>query len=225
MKTDKLKRIFKALIPMVVLFGILVWPASEYNKSNAQIPMTDAAANASLGQVNMNLISGNLVSNEMAGVQSDMAAVQSETAAMTEAMKNKQEAMEKADKVVGYVQDIKALKQVTQSFASLICTYQQLSGMLNKNGSLQICHINAHYSLAIIDIQGAVDLVKLVVKGGLKMDQGIRISNLKQAIDLLNRGHAKMMTLSSAMSTSQSKANNRARYVKSLQSTSAIYKY
>lgn len=232
MKTSKAKRIIKATIPFVVLFGLLVWPIAEYNKSTAQIPVTDVAASGSLSSINMNLAKQGMTSSEiaatqmdMAGVQSEMSSVQSQMSSMTKAMKEKQEAMEKADKMVSYVEDLKTLKQVSQSFASLLCTYQSLNLMLQKNGSLSICHVNAHYSLAIIDIQGAVDLVKLVMKGGLKMDQGVRISNLKQAIDLLGRGHSKMMTLSHSMNVSNVRKQNNANYWAAQRNTLGIYKY
>jgi hypothetical protein len=205
-----MKKYIKAFLPLTILmFLFTIWPAAENHDSMAQAGAQltyDAAAHTSLIQSNITLTT-------MQGIQAQM----QDQAKMIEEIKSK----------VGFIKDAKAVYDMARLMEELICSYQTLSNSLNKNhqAMFQFCNFKAQYSIGMLNIQAATDILSMIIQAGLKMDQGLRIQNLKNAIELFGKGNEQILQLNSTLLMSNARQKNSKAFASSMDATMSIYKY
>jgi len=90
---------------------------------------------------------------------------------------------------------------------------------------LQFCHINAHYQIAFLNLRAAMNVVDLIINGGLRMDQGLRVANVKNAVDLFTIANQKLMTLTRTMQTVGFRQQNQSYYSNNMYASTSIYRY
>lgn len=201
-----MKKYIKAFLPTAILMiAFMTWPIVEKNPSYSQLMVEDAGTAGAVSTGN--------------GIQSGMSYTLIE-------MQEQQKMMEKIEKMVGYVKDAKMVVDLARLMADLICTTRQLQLMLKTHsGLMNYCYISAHYKFAMLDMQAAMDIMRMVMQGGLKMDQGVRIQNLGDATKFFKSAHEKIMKLYQALHVSQQRSSMQQAYNSSMYSTMAIYRF
>jgi len=209
-------KMLRVFILTVVVFTLLVNVKS--NRVNAQIPTTDVALGAEIGTTNLLTSIGN-------ATQEDIAITTDEMSGTITSMKEQQTVIETLQKATGYIAEAESLIMLGRLIGQLVCTFESLNLMMKKNGMLQFCHINAHYQIAFLNLRAAMNVVDLIINGGLRMDQGLRVANVKNAVDLFTIANQKLMTLTRTMQTVGFRQQNQSYYSNNMYASTSIYRY
>jgi hypothetical protein len=156
---------------IAVILGIVV-------NVNAQQVVTDPGANTQL-----------TVANEQLQVMN----------ATTISLEQMQKEIQQAQKKAQFMRDLKSMQQLLRLIQNLVCTYHNLSFLIQLTGSMNYCNFNFQYNIAMLQLNAAIDLTYTVIRDGLSMDQSGRTANFKNAIDLFYSANQKFTSLSRAM--------------------------
>lgn len=201
-----MKKYLKAFFPLFsLMFLFTVWPAAEGEKVHAQAEIVHDPTNYA------GLVQQSSILTSMMDMQDKMA--------------RQAETIEKIKDVTGFIKDAKTVYDMAKMMADLICTYKNIQLTQDKRGMLELCHFRAQYQIGMLNIQAATDVLSLIIDGGLKMDQGLRVQNLKNAIDLFTQGHSQVMKVNSQLKFASVREKNQQMYESSMMATMAIYRY
>ena len=209
-------KMIKTFIAIAIIM-LLVANSDSYNLK-AQIPVTDVAGGAISTAANVLQATNNATA-------ADIAATEMEAAATINSMKIQGEVIEKIQKATEYITAANSIIQLGKMIANMICTLEGLNLLLKKNGMLGVCHFQAHYQLALLDLRMATDLLEMVLSSDMRMDQGLRMQNIRNVSDLFSIGQQKIMKLSKSMQTINSRMKLNQAYQTNYSASASIYRY
>lgn len=174
----KLNRIIIALC----LFSFIIWPVSQFQPAKAGVPVVDDAQQSAI-------LYQNVIQSE---VLITMQSLETEMTTM-------QKAIDVAEKSSEFIQQAKTISQFASMVSAMICSQHNLKLLMKRSKLMKMCKYQLQFQMAMLNYSAAIDIMKMIMHGGLKMDQGIRVTNLKNAIELLNTAYIQMQRFQSTL--------------------------
>lgn len=165
---EKIHKTISVLLLSIVMIGYFAIPTNSQNEGTlGQINAALGVANGTLGSINGTLGGLKATMNDLVDVQKQM----------------KQDSQEFA-----WLLDVKSFIDLIQTISETVCIFEKLGPLMEQNGfATGNCLVMANYNYYMIDLNAAMDILMSISKSMKSMSNGERISNFKQALDLMRR--------------------------------------